>query len=84
MKKKILVIQGSSLNKIKTKTDTTLFLALEAQRRKYQVYYYEPQDLSLLNGKVFAKCRQIIFFDDKKKFYKVLACCWLSKVRKHK
>ena len=71
MKKKILVIQGSNLNRIDPKTDTTLFLALEAQKRKYQVYYYEPQDLSLLNEKVYAKCTQIIFFENKKKFYKV-------------
>ena len=34
MKIEILAIQGNSLNKQKTKTDTTRLLTLEAQRRK--------------------------------------------------
>ena len=42
MKKKILAIQGSSLSKVSVETDTTLFLALEAQKRGYQIYYYLP------------------------------------------
>ena len=36
MQKKILAIQGSSLKKVNVETDTTLFLALEAQKRGYQ------------------------------------------------
>ena len=71
MKKKILAIQGSSLKKINTNTDTTVFLALEAQRRGYQIYYFEPQDLSFLSGKVTAKCFDLTFFKNKKKFYKI-------------
>ena len=71
MRKKILVIQGSSLKKVNIKTDTTLFLALEAQKRNFQVYYYEPKNLSFLNGKVIAKCSQLTFFENKKKFYKI-------------
>ena len=63
MRKKILVIQGSSLKKVNIKTDTTLFLALEAQKRNFQVYYYEPKNLSFLNGKVIAKCFQLTFFE---------------------
>ena len=61
MKKKILAIQGSSLKKINTKTDTTFFLGVEAQRRNYDIYYFEPQDLSFKNGKVIAKCLHIKF-----------------------
>ena len=38
MKKKILIIQGSSLKKINIKTDTSFFLGLEGQRRRYQIY----------------------------------------------
>ncbi len=71
MKKKILAIQGSKIGKINPKTDTTLFLALEAQKRGYHIYYFEPKDLSFLDGKVFAKCSRIIFFDSSKKFYKI-------------
>ena len=71
MPKKILAIQGSSLSKVDVETDTTLFLALEAQKKGYQIYYYEPQNLSFLNGKVIAKCSQLTFFENTKKFYKI-------------
>ena len=72
MKKKILIIQGSSLKKINIKTDTSFFLGLEAQRRSYQIYYYEPRDLSFINGKVTALCSKVKFVDNSKKPVKVL------------
>ena len=71
MQKKILAIQGSSLKRVSIETDTTLFLALEAQKRGYQIYYYEPQNLSFLDGKVTVKCFQLTFFKETKKFYKI-------------
>ena len=71
MKKKILAIQGSSLKKINVTTDTTLFLSLEAQKRGYKVYYFEPKNLSFLDGKVVARCIDLVFFENKKKFYKI-------------
>ena len=71
MPKKILAIQGSSLSRVNTETDTTLFLGLEAQKKGYQIYYYEPQDLSFLDGKVIAKCIHLTFFENTKKFYKI-------------
>ena len=49
---KILAIQGSSLKKVSIKTDTTILLAAEAQKRGYKIYYFEPENLSFLNGKV--------------------------------
>ena len=70
MKKKILVIQGSNLKKVNVKTDTTLFLALEAQKRNFQIYYYEPKDLSFLDGRVIAKCISLTFYEDRNLFYK--------------
>ena len=73
MKKKILIIQGSNLKKIKIKTDTSFFLGLEAQRRGYQIYYYEPKDLSFINGKVAALCFKVKFLDDPKQPVKILS-----------
>ena len=70
MKKKILVIQGSNLKKVNVKTDTTLFLALEAQKRNFQIYYYEPKDLSFLDGRVIAKCISLTFYENRNFFYK--------------
>ena len=59
MKKKILAIQGSKINKINYKTDTSILLGLEAQKRKFDIYYYEPKDLSYNNGKILAKSSKI-------------------------
>ena len=42
--KKILAIQSNSLKDINIKTDTTLLLALEAQKRGYQIIWYETKD----------------------------------------
>jgi glutathione synthase len=72
MKKKILAIQGSSLKKINIKTDTSFFLGLEAQKRNYDVYYYEPKDLSFIDGKVTARCSKLNFQDNTKKPIKIL------------
>ena len=69
---KILAIQGSNLKKVNIKTDTTILLAAEAQKRGYKIYYYEPENLSFLNGKVIASCKHIKIHDNKKKFYSTI------------
>ena len=71
MQKKI-AIQANSLNLINIKTDTTLLLALEAQKRFNEIYWYETKDLSLIKGKVYAKAKKVIFFENKKKCFKIL------------
>ncbi len=70
--KKILAIQGSDLKNINIKTDTTILLAAEAQKRGYNIYYFEPENLSFLNGKVIAACKHIKIRDNKKKFYSTI------------
>ena len=70
--KKILAIQGSELKKVNIKTDTTILLASEAQKRGYKIYYYEPQNISFLNGKVIALCKHIKINHGKKKFFTLL------------
>ena len=69
---KILAIQGSSLNRVNFETDTTFFLALEAQKRGYHIYYFEPENLSFINGSVFARCAYLKLYDDKKRFFKII------------
>ena len=69
---KILAIQGSDLKKINIKTDTTILLASEAQKRGYKIYYFEPENLSFLNGKVSAFCKHIKINENKNKFYSLL------------
>ena len=72
MKKKILAIQGSSLKKINIKTDTSFFLGIEAQKRNYDIYYYEPKNLSFIDGKVTAICSKVKFQNNKKKAVTIL------------
>ncbi len=66
---KIIAIQGDPVNTINRKTDTTLLLALEAQRRNYKIYYYETKNLTFSNNTVYAFCNEIKFYDNKKNFY---------------
>ena len=81
MKKKILAIQGSSLKKINIKTDTSFFLGLEAQKRNYDIYYYEPKDLSFVDGKVIARCSQVKFQINLKKPIKILKKCIINLIK---
>ena len=69
---KIIAIQANSVDLINVETDTTLQLALEAQKRSYQIYWYETKDLSLLKGKVYAKAKKVIFFENRKKYFNIL------------
>jgi len=68
---KIVAIQGDPLHLINRKTDTTLLLALEAQRRNYKIYYYQTKNLIFSNNKVFAFCKEVEFDESKKKFYTI-------------
>ena len=70
--KKILAIQSNALNEINIETDTTLSLALEAQKRNYQIIWYETKDLNLIRSKVFVEGKKVRFYDKSKKFYKVI------------
>tara|TARA_B100001964_G_scaffold210539_1_gene245063 strand:+ start:66 stop:1004 length:939 start_codon:yes stop_codon:yes gene_type:complete len=68
-KTKTIAIQGDRIQSINKKTDTTLLLALEAQRRNYKIYYYETRNLTYHNGKIYALSKEIEFSENKKKFY---------------
>ena len=69
---KIVAIQGNHPSKLNPKTDTSIFLANEIQKKKYKIFYYEPKDLSVINSKVIAKGFFVKFDYNKKKFYKIL------------
>ena len=69
---KIVAIQGNHPTKLNPKTDTSVFLANEVQKRKYRIFFYDPKDLSIINSKVIAKGFFIKFNYNNKKFYKIL------------
>ena len=68
---KIVAIQGDPIERINSKTDTTLLLALEAQKRNYQIYYYETKNLSFVNNTVIALSKEVKFNEGKKNFYHI-------------
>ena len=72
MTNKIVAIQGDHPSKLNPKSDTSIFLAIEAQNRKYKIFYYEPKDLSIINDKVVAKGDYIKFNYSQKKFFKII------------
>ena len=69
---KIIAIQGNDPSTLNPKTDTTIFLAEEAQSKNYKIFYYTPKNLSIINSKVLATGFFIEFNYKKKKFFKIL------------
>ena len=69
---KIIAIQGNHPSTLNPKTDTSIFLAKEAQKKRYKIFYYEPKDLSVVNSKVIASGFFIRFYYKKKNFFKIL------------
>ena len=69
---KIVAIQGNHPSKLNPKTDTSVFLAHEIQKKKYKIFYYDPKNLSVIGSKVIAKGFFIKFNYNNKKFYKIL------------
>ena len=69
---RIVAIQGNHPSKLNPKTDTSIFLANEIQKKNYRIFYYEPKNLSIINSKVVAKGFFIKFNYSKKKIFKIL------------
>ena len=69
--KKIIAIQGDAIQTINSKTDTTLLLAMEAQKRGYKIYYYETKNLTFSNNIIYASSKEVKFKKNEKKFYSI-------------
>ncbi len=54
-----VAIQMDPIESIDVRGDSSLMLALEAQRRGYELFHYLPRGLSLLNGEVTARGRPL-------------------------
>ena len=78
MTNKIVAIQGNHPSKLNPVSDTSIFLANEAQNKNYKIFYYEPKDLSIIKSKVIAKGFFIKFNYAQKKFFKILKKCSLE------
>ena len=75
---KIVAIQGNHPSKLNPVSDTSIFLANEAQNKNYKIFYYEPKDLSIVNSKVIAAGFFVKFDYTQKKFFKILKKCSLE------
>jgi glutathione synthase len=78
MTNKIVAIQGNHPSKLNPVSDTSIFLANEAQNKNYKIFYYEPKDLSIINSKVIATGFFVKFNYTQNKFFKILKKCTLE------
>jgi len=69
---KIVAIQGNHPSTLNPKTDSSIFLANEIQKKKYRIFYYDPKNLSIIKSKVIAEGFFVKFNYSQKKFYKIL------------
>lgn len=60
-----IAIQMDAVESIKIDSDSSFSLGLEAQGRGHKLYYYQPKDLSIYNGRVKAALREITFRREK-------------------
>jgi len=73
MTSKIVAIQGNHPSTLNPISDTSIFLAVEAQSRNCKIFYYEPKDLSIINEKVVAKGYYIKFNYSNTIFFKIIS-----------
>ena len=64
-----VAFQMDHISSIDINTDTTLLLAQEAQARGHNLFHYQPQDLYLKNGKLFALVQTLKLNNGSKIFF---------------
>jgi len=71
-----------SIATIHYKKDSTLAMLWEAERRGWEIFYFEQKDLFFQNGEVFAKAKIIKVFADPEHWFEVTAehCIALDKL----
>ena len=70
--KRVVAIQSDNFMRINPATDTSLQLAIEAQKRGFQIFWYEPKNLSIIDAKLKAQGSLVKFYEGNKDFYKIL------------
>ncbi|MDX1738775.1 MAG: glutathione synthase [Alphaproteobacteria bacterium] len=56
---KVVALQMDHIASIDIKGDSSFVLGLEAQKRGYELYHYHPNDMSYLNGTVYAHAEKM-------------------------
>lgn len=68
----IVAIQMNALETIQVTTDTTFAFALEAQKRGYQIFVFEPSDLLYVDHGLQARGRFVFLQDNPENHFKVI------------
>ena len=61
------------IEKIDFDYDSSFLLAIEAQKRGYEIFYYNPSDLEYKNSKIFASGFYIELFNNKNNYFKFIS-----------
>jgi glutathione synthase len=64
-----LIIQMDRPEGFKYESDSTLALALEAQKRGYEISYFTPNEIAVVNGEIVAQTKPIRFFEQPDHFF---------------
>ena len=64
-----VAIQMDHISTISISGDTSFALALEAQQRGHRLFHYTPDQLSMRNGQVHARCQSLVVRDTKGAHY---------------
>jgi glutathione synthase len=64
-----IAVQMDPIERINIKGDSTFALLLDAQKRGYKLFYYTPDRLALLNGRLFAAAQSLTVRDQAGDFF---------------
>ncbi len=66
----LIAIQADPINLLKFDSDTTLLITFELQKRGHKLFFYTPDNLSILNNTVFATGNYVTLKNQAPDFYK--------------
>ena len=66
-----IAVQMDHVSKLSIKGDTTLALCLEAQKRKFKLYQYLPDNLTFIDGRLKVVVEELKLFDDCEDFFEL-------------
>ena len=66
-----VAVQMDHVSKLSIKGDTTLALCLEAQKRKFKLYQYLPDNLTFIDGRLKVVVEELKLFDDCEDFFEL-------------
>jgi len=66
-----VALQMDPIETIDVGSDSTYALGIEAQNRGHQLYHYLPKDLSLEDGRLFARARKLTLYENREHYFDI-------------